>query len=58
VLGHLARGQSNKEIAAAMVLSVHTVERHVANIFAKLGISNRAAAAVWAQRNRFNRLVN
>jgi DNA-binding CsgD family transcriptional regulator/RecA/RadA recombinase len=55
VLGHLARGQSNKEIAAAMVLSVHTVERHVANIFAKLGISNRAAAAVWAQRNR---LVN
>lgn len=55
VLGHLAHGRANKEIAASMVLSVHTVERHVANIFAKLGISNRAAAAAWAQRNR---LVN
>ena len=55
VLRHLASGESNKAIAAALVVSVHTVERHVANIFAKLGVSNRATAVSWAQRNR---LVN
>ena len=55
VIRHLAAGRSNKEIAATLVLSVHTVERHVANIFAKVGVSNRAAAADWAHRNR---LVN
>jgi ATP/maltotriose-dependent transcriptional regulator MalT len=47
----LARGRSNDEIAAALVLSTRTVERHVANIYRKLrlsGRSARAAAASWS----------
>jgi predicted ATPase/DNA-binding NarL/FixJ family response regulator len=50
VLRLVAAGQSNAEIADALVLSVHTVERHVANIFAKLGAHNRAEAAAVATR--------
>lgn len=52
VLGLLAAGRANKEIAAALHLSVHTVERHVANIFTKLGLRNRAEATSWAHRQR------
>jgi len=47
----LARGRSNGEIAAELVLSVRTVERHVANAYAKIGVSGRtarAAATAWA----------
>jgi DNA-binding CsgD family transcriptional regulator len=44
VLGHLAAGETNKAIAARLVLSVRTVDRHVSNIYAKLGVSSRAAA--------------
>jgi DNA-binding NarL/FixJ family response regulator len=50
VLRLVAAGQSNAEIAETLVLSVHTVERHVANIFAKLGAHNRAEAAAVATR--------
>jgi non-specific serine/threonine protein kinase len=50
VLRLVAAGQSNAEIAETLVLSVHTVERHVANIFAKLGAHNRAEAAATAAR--------
>jgi ATP/maltotriose-dependent transcriptional regulator MalT len=45
VLTLIAEGLSNKEIAARLVISQGTVIRHVANIFAKLGVSNRTAAA-------------
>jgi DNA-binding CsgD family transcriptional regulator len=48
VLGLVARGMTNAEIAATLVLSEHTVHRHVANILAKLGTSSRAAAAATA----------
>ena len=48
VAGLLASGKSNAEIAEALYVSVHTVERHVANIFLKVGVHNRAEAAVWA----------
>ena len=41
VLRHVAWGQSNKEIAAAMGLSVKTIEVHKANAMKKLGISSR-----------------
>jgi predicted ATPase/DNA-binding CsgD family transcriptional regulator len=51
VLRLVAGGKSNAEIAGALVLSVHTVERHVANIFAKLGAHNRAEAAAVAARH-------
>ncbi len=54
VLALLAQGRSNEEIAASLVLSVRTVERHVANTYRKLrlsGRSARAAAASWAHAN-------
>jgi len=46
----LASGQANSEIAVALGLSVHTVERHVANIFTKIDVRNRAEATAWAHR--------
>jgi LuxR family transcriptional regulator, maltose regulon positive regulatory protein len=48
VLGLVARGRTNAEIAATLVLSEHTVHRHVANILVKLGASSRAAAVATA----------
>jgi ATP/maltotriose-dependent transcriptional regulator MalT len=48
VLRLIARGRSNQEIAADLVLSVRTVERHIANIYDKIGASGRAARAAAA----------
>jgi DNA-binding NarL/FixJ family response regulator len=48
VLRLVARGAANREIAAALVISEHTVGRHVQNIFAKVGVSSRAAATAYA----------
>jgi DNA-binding NarL/FixJ family response regulator len=48
VLGLVAEGLTNKQIAEALVLSQNTVIRHVANIFAKLDAGNRAAAVAIA----------
>jgi DNA-binding NarL/FixJ family response regulator len=48
VLRLVASGSSNKQIAAELVISEHTVARHVQNIFAKLGVSSRASASVFA----------
>jgi DNA-binding NarL/FixJ family response regulator len=48
VLRLVATGKSNREIAAALVISEHTVARHVQNIYAKLGLSSRAAATAFA----------
>ena len=45
VLEQIAAGASNKEIARALNLSLHTVKRHVANIFNKLGVDSRIQAA-------------
>ena len=50
VLRLVAAGLSNREIAFALVLSEHTVHRHVANLLRKLGDSSRAAAAAHATR--------
>ena len=50
VLRLLAQGKTNGEIAAALVIALSTAQRHVANIFAKLDVNNRLAAAVLAQR--------
>ncbi len=48
VLSHLAVGKTNREIAADLTISQHTVGRHVENIFAKLGVTTRAAATAYA----------
>ncbi|MGW4928471.1 LuxR C-terminal-related transcriptional regulator [Agromyces sp. NPDC004153] len=45
VLRLVAAGRTNEEIAAELVLSVRTVERHVSNIYAKIGATGRAARA-------------
>jgi pimeloyl-ACP methyl ester carboxylesterase/DNA-binding CsgD family transcriptional regulator len=50
VLRLVASGLSNREIASSLVLSEHTVHRHVANILRKLTQSSRAAAAAYATR--------
>jgi pimeloyl-ACP methyl ester carboxylesterase/DNA-binding CsgD family transcriptional regulator len=50
VLRLVATGCSNREIASTLVLSEHTVHRHVANILRKLAQSSRAAAAAHATR--------
>jgi DNA-binding CsgD family transcriptional regulator len=52
VIRLLAAGRENAEIAAALTVSVHTIERHVANIFIKIGVRNRAEATAWAHRHR------
>lgn len=51
VLALLAEGLSNPEIAERLVISEHTVHRHVANILRKLGLSSRTAAAALAGRH-------
>jgi DNA-binding CsgD family transcriptional regulator len=48
VLRLVSAGKSNREIAAALVISEHTVARHVQNIFAALGVSSRTAASAFA----------
>jgi DNA-binding NarL/FixJ family response regulator len=48
VLRLVAEGRTNREIASALVISDHTVRRHLQNIFNKIGVSSRAAATAFA----------
>ena len=50
VLQLVAAGKNNRDIAGALHLSEHTVARHMQNVFAKLGVSSRAAATSSALR--------
>ena len=50
VLRLVAQGLTNHEIASRLVLSEHTVHRHVANVLGKMGVSSRAAAVAQAAR--------
>jgi DNA-binding CsgD family transcriptional regulator len=52
VLRLITAGRTNKAIAAELVLSERTVHRHVSNLFAKLGVSSRAAATAYAYEHR------
>lgn len=52
VLARIAAGESNKLIARAFDLSLHTVKRHVANILTKLGVETRGQAAAWYRTQR------
>ncbi len=52
ILTHLARGESNKAIARTLDISHDTVKRHVRHILAKLNLSSRVEAAVFAVEHR------
>jgi DNA-binding CsgD family transcriptional regulator len=51
VLKLIANGSSNREIADTLVLSVRTVERHIANLYNKAGLRNKAQATDYAHRH-------
>jgi DNA-binding CsgD family transcriptional regulator len=52
VLRLVAAGRTNKAIAAELVLSERTIDRHVSNMFAKLHVSSRSAATAYAYEHR------
>lgn len=51
VLAALAMGKTNDEIATQLTVSTRTVDRHVQNIYTKIGVHNRVAATRWAVEN-------
>jgi DNA-binding CsgD family transcriptional regulator len=51
VLRWLAAGETNRQIARRLGLSPHTIERHVANLYRKIGARGRADATAYALRN-------
>ena len=48
VLRLVADGRTNRDIAVELVISEHTVARHLQNIFAKIDVSSRSAATAFA----------
>ncbi len=49
VLRLVATGASNQQVASELTISQKTVSRHLANLFTKIGVSTRTAAAAWAR---------
>jgi DNA-binding CsgD family transcriptional regulator len=47
----IAGGATNKQVAESLFISERTVARHLANVYTKLGVSSRTAAAAWAHEN-------
>jgi DNA-binding NarL/FixJ family response regulator len=54
VLRLIARGKSNQQIADALVLSLRTVERHITNLYGKIGAHGKADATAYALRHGFD----
>ena len=52
MLGLIAQGRTNAEIATPLSLSERTIHRHVSNILAKLGVRSRTSAAAYAVQDR------
>ncbi|HEX4906427.1 MAG TPA: LuxR C-terminal-related transcriptional regulator, partial [Acidimicrobiales bacterium] len=50
LLGHIAEGLTNRQIGEAMHLAEKTIKNYVSNLLAKLGMSRRTEAAVYAAR--------
>jgi DNA-binding NarL/FixJ family response regulator len=55
VLRCVAAGSTNKEIASQLGVAVSTVERHLLNVYSKIGARGRADAIVYAMRHGFDR---
>ena len=51
ILRRVAGGATNKQVALQICISEKTVGRHLANVYAKLGVSSRTAAVAWARDN-------
>jgi DNA-binding CsgD family transcriptional regulator len=51
VLRLAARGLTTREIADRLFISPKTADHHIQHIYAKIGVSTRAAAALWAMQN-------
>lgn len=51
MLALVAQGKTNKEVALALAIAERTVEFHVTNLLAKLGLASRVEAAVWAKEH-------
>ena len=52
VLRLIAVGKTNRDIAAMLVISEGTVERHITNLYSKIGATNRAEATSYAHRHQ------
>ena len=52
VLSLVASGETNRQIAATLGISEHTVARHLSNIFDKLGVTSRTAASAFAHKHK------
>ena len=52
VLALVAAGRTNRQIANELLISEHTVRRHLQNIFVKIDVPSRAAATAYALRHR------
>jgi len=56
VLSFLADGQTNAEISEREKITLKTVEKHIENIYPKLGVNSRTAAAIWYWKRRYGQL--